>query len=96
MQSLCDGRGDDGDHPIRLEQHLVVVEAQHGVSEQDEPGVGGQVAAALPTLVVGEPVELHDQPLADEPVHTMAVDRHLLANADPDRPGQQHEAGLDP
>ena len=96
MQALCDGSSDDFLYLLRLEQHLVVVEAQHGVAAKAQPGICFDVASAIRCIaVMRESVELDHEPIADENVDRVAIDPDLLPDDDTDRAHEIDEVRLE-
>ena len=93
--ALRDGGPDRLEHTVPLEQHLVVVEAEHDIPAHDEAGIGFQVAATVGgSAVMGESVDLRHERPPDEAVHGMPVDPDLLPDGDA-RPAEPvDEAGL--
>ena len=79
VQPLRD-RGGDRRLDVRpVEQHLLVVEAEDGVSTQYQLRIAADVTPPLHGLaVVLESVELHDEPLADKYVDGSAIEHDLL------------------
>ena len=83
VQPLRD-RGGDRRLDVRpVEQHLLVVEAEDGVSTQYQLRIAADVTPPLHGLaVVLESVELHDEPLADKYVDGSAIEHDLLSTSD--------------
>ena len=80
VQPLSNGMEDGALHLIPSEQDLRVVEAQHGVAEEDEPRIVRDVTSPVTGLAMMlESVELNDEALTDECVDLMSFDSNLLA-----------------
>jgi len=90
-------RGDDHRFdPLPLEHDLPLAESQHRVSEQDQPGVGIQVAtASRGRAVILEAVDLNDEPVADQKVDGVPIDPHLLTNPDTEVADSSEEVRLE-
>ena len=83
MRALGDGDQDRLQHVRPVEEDLLVVEPQHGVSARHEPCIGGEISTTISgTAVVCEPVYLDDEQFTDEPIDGMSVQPHLLSHGD--------------
>ncbi len=83
MESLGHRSDEQRFDSLPLEHHLLIVESQHRVAKQHEPGIGIHISAASGLrAVMLEAVYLDDEAFADQEVDRVPVDPYLLTYAD--------------
>lgn len=97
MRLLGDRRTHHVQDQLWLENHLVTVESEHGVTAQAQSSVSLDVAPSiLGAAVMGESVQLDREAITDQGIQRVPVDPHLLDDDHPDRAHQDDEVGLEP